>query len=166
MAIFSAYANDEGYENVFSQQLNNLLNPKDVVIAISASGNSPNVIQGVELANQRGAITIAFTGMTGGKLKDLANVVVHIPSMRIEQVEDVHLMLEHMICNAVVNGTPCSRRVFWSMPVEPVRKRMIGGEPLGMPAACPAANCQSTTNLFTLISKEFRQTDPRDAHGS
>jgi D-sedoheptulose 7-phosphate isomerase len=101
MAIFSAYANDEGYENVFSQQLNNLLDPLDVVIAISASGNSSNILKGVELANSRGAITIGFTGMTGGKLKDMANLVVHIPSMRIEQVEDVHLMLEHMICSSI-----------------------------------------------------------------
>lgn len=101
MAIFSAYANDEGYENVFSQQLNNLLNPGDIVIAISASGNSSNVIEGVKLAKERRATTIGFTGMTGGKLKDLAEYIVHIPSMRIAQVEDIHLILQHMICNAI-----------------------------------------------------------------
>jgi len=101
MATFSAYANDEGYENVFRQQLDNLLNPGDLVIAISASGNSPNVLEGVKLANDRGAITIGFTGMTGGELKNLARMVVHIPSMRITQVEDVHLILQHMICSAI-----------------------------------------------------------------
>jgi D-sedoheptulose 7-phosphate isomerase len=101
MATFSAYANDEGYENVFSQQLDNLLNPGDLVIAISASGNSPNVLEGVKLAIQRGAKVIGFTGMTGGQLKDLAQLVVHISSMSMPQVEDSHLIVQHMICNAM-----------------------------------------------------------------
>jgi D-sedoheptulose 7-phosphate isomerase len=101
MAIFSAYANDEGYENVFANQLDNLLRTGDVVIGISGSGNSPNVLKGITLAKERGAITIGFTGMTGGKLRSLAQVVIHIPNKRIEQVEDVHLMLEHMICDTL-----------------------------------------------------------------
>jgi len=102
MAIFSAYANDEGYENVFSQQLNNLLQPGDVVIAISGSGNSANILHAVELANSKGAVTIGITGMTGGKLKSLAQVVIYVPNYRIDQVEDIHLMLEHMICRALL----------------------------------------------------------------
>jgi D-sedoheptulose 7-phosphate isomerase len=97
MAIFSAYANDEGYENVFVQQLISQLLPYDVVIAISASGNSPNVVQAVEYARKIKAKTIAFTGFDGGKLGPLADIHLHIPSQCIEQVEDVHLMLEHMI---------------------------------------------------------------------
>jgi D-sedoheptulose 7-phosphate isomerase len=101
MAIFSAYANDEGYENVFSNQLNNLIRPRDVIIAISGSGNSRNVIKAVELANSVGALTIGFTGMSGGKLKEIAHMAVHIPCDSIEQVEDIHLVLEHMICNAI-----------------------------------------------------------------
>ena len=68
MSIFSAYANDIGYEAVFAEQLNNLLRQDDIVIGISASGNSPNVLNGIELANHRGAKTIGFTGLTGGKL--------------------------------------------------------------------------------------------------
>lgn len=102
MAIFSAYGNDEGYENVFAQQLNNLLQPGDVVIAISGSGNSPNVIKAVELANSRGAITIGFTGLTGGKLKATAQNVIYVPNYKMDQVEDIHLMLEHMICRALM----------------------------------------------------------------
>lgn len=102
MAIFSAYANDEGYENVFSQQLNNLLQTGDVVIAISGSGNSPNVIEAVELANDRGAVTIGFTGLTGGKLRNIARHGVYVPNYRIDQVEDIHLMLEHIICRALM----------------------------------------------------------------
>ena len=103
MAAFSAYANDEGYQNVFRQQLDNLLDPGDLVIAISASGNSPNVLEAIELANSREAITIGFTGMTGGKLVKLAHLAVHVPSMRMPQVEDVHLILQHMICSAIAD---------------------------------------------------------------
>ena len=102
MAIFSAYGNDEGYENVFAQQLNNLLQAGDVVIAISGSGNSPNVIKAVEMANSRGAITIGFTGLTGGKLKSTAQYVIYVPNYKMDQVEDIHLMLEHMICRALM----------------------------------------------------------------
>lgn len=101
MAIFSALANDEGYENVFSQQLAGLVSPADVVIAISASGNSPNVIKAVKLANQIGAITIGFTGFTGGKLGELARIHLNVPSAIIEQVEDIHLLLEHLICKTL-----------------------------------------------------------------
>ena len=97
MAIFSAYANDEGYEHVFEAQLDNLLNPDDIVIAISASGNSKNVLNAMRLARQRNAVTIGFTGFDGGSLQDLVDVQVHVESQVIEHVEDIHLMLEHMI---------------------------------------------------------------------
>lgn len=101
MAMFSAYANDEGYENVFSEQLANLVQPEDVVIGISASGNSPNVLRAIELANKIGAHTIGFTGFDGGKLGKLVQYHVHIASNIIEQVEDLHLALEHMICRTL-----------------------------------------------------------------
>lgn len=101
MAMVTAYANDEGYENIFAQQLANFIQPLDVVIAISASGNSPNVLRGVELANRSGAKTIGFTGFTGGKLGELVNINLHVPSDVIEQVEDIHLMLEHMMVKAL-----------------------------------------------------------------
>lgn len=102
MATVSAYANDEGYEYIFAQQLNNLLQPGDVVIALSGSGNSPNVIRAIEFANERGAITVAFTGLSGGKLKTLAQNVIYVPNHRIDQVEDIHLMLEHIICRSLM----------------------------------------------------------------
>lgn len=98
MPIFSAYANDEGYENVFAEQLANLVEPGDIVIAISASGNSPNVLKAVELACKRQAFTIGFTGFSGGVLGRLVNINLHVPSDVIEHVEDAHLMLEHLIC--------------------------------------------------------------------
>jgi D-sedoheptulose 7-phosphate isomerase len=101
MAIFSAYANDEGYENVFSQQLANLVMPDDLVIAISASGNSGNVLNAISFAKSQGAITIGFTGFDGGRLALLVDINLHVNSNIIEHVEDIHLMLEHMIVKSL-----------------------------------------------------------------
>ena len=99
MPIFSAYANDEGYDQVFVQQLASLVRSEDVVIGISASGNSANVLRAIELANEHGATTIGFTGFDGGQLGSLVDIQLHVPSDVIEQVEDIHLVLEHMICS-------------------------------------------------------------------
>jgi D-sedoheptulose 7-phosphate isomerase len=101
MALFSAYANDEGYENVFAQQLANLVMPEDIVIAISASGNSKNVLNGVSLAKTANAITIGFTGFDGGKLCSMVDINIHVNSNIIEHVEDIHLILEHMIVRSL-----------------------------------------------------------------
>lgn len=101
MAIFSAYANDEGYENVFSKQLANLIQPNDVVIGISASGNSKNVLYAMEEAQRYDVTTIGFTGFDGGRLAQMVNVNVHVKSNIIEHVEDIHLMLEHMIVKTI-----------------------------------------------------------------
>lgn len=101
MAILSAYANDEGYDSVFASQLANLARPGDIVIAISTSGNSPNVLKGVEQGNQMGATTISLTGFNGGRLKGMTPLNIHVPSHCIEQVEDIHLMLEHLICTCL-----------------------------------------------------------------
>jgi D-sedoheptulose 7-phosphate isomerase len=101
MAMFSAYANDEGYENVFSQQLANLVNPGDVVICISASGNSKNVINAVQEAQKHDATTIAFTGFDGGRLGPMVDINILVQSMIIEHVEDIHLMLEHVIVKTI-----------------------------------------------------------------
>lgn len=101
MAVFSAFANDEGYENVFAQQLASFVQSGDIVIAISTSGNSPNVIKAVELANQAGARTIGMSGFDGGRLGSLVEIHLHVLSNCIEHVEDIHLILEHLICKAL-----------------------------------------------------------------
>jgi D-sedoheptulose 7-phosphate isomerase len=101
MPMFSALANDEGYEAVFAAQLNNLINPGDVVIGISASGKSKNVLNAMGLAKERGAVTIGFTGFDGGLLRTMVDAGVHVDSRVIEHVEDIHLMLEHMIVQAL-----------------------------------------------------------------
>ena len=101
MAMFSALANDEGYENVFSQQLASLVRPGDIVIAISASGNSKNVINAAEMAHRYDAIVVGFTGFDGGRLGQMANINIHVNSNIIEHVEDIHLMLEHLIVKGI-----------------------------------------------------------------
>lgn len=110
MALLSAYANDEGYENVFARQLASFVQVGDVVIGISTSGKSANVLEAIKLANERGATTIGFTGFDGGELADLVDVNVHVPSDCIEQVEDVHLMLEHLICTVLRERTRQAER--------------------------------------------------------
>jgi len=100
-AIFTAYANDDGYENVFSSQLRNLINPHDIVIAISTSGNSPNILKAVKLANKIGAITIGFTGYEGGKLGQMVNVEVRVASDNIRHIEDIHMIIMHLISFAL-----------------------------------------------------------------
>jgi D-sedoheptulose 7-phosphate isomerase len=101
VAILTAYANDEGYEKVFSEQLRTLGQKEDVVVAFSASGNSKNVLEAIEVARKIGAKTIGFTGFDGGALAGIVDYVVQVPSPRIEQVEDIHLALEHLVCAAL-----------------------------------------------------------------
>jgi D-sedoheptulose 7-phosphate isomerase len=101
MALLSAHSNDNGYENVFAEQLKNFINRGDVVIAISASGNSANVLKAIRLANAVGATTIGWSGYEGGQLAKLVEVPVVVPNHNIEQIEDIHLMLEHMVTVAV-----------------------------------------------------------------
>jgi D-sedoheptulose 7-phosphate isomerase len=110
MATFSAYANDVGYECVFVEQLANLLRPGDVVVGISGSGNSTNVLRALEYARHHAAMTIGFTGFDGGLIKDCVDLCVIVPSYCMEQVEDVHLILEHLVCTVLrqiaASGTP------------------------------------------------------------
>ena len=95
--VISAWANDTSYSNIFVQQLENHLEPKDVVIGISASGSSENVTKAMEFANHKGATTLAFTGFDGGKIKDIAQFCIVVPNNSMEQVEDIHALLEHVI---------------------------------------------------------------------
>jgi D-sedoheptulose 7-phosphate isomerase len=99
VAVLTAIANDYGYQHVFTHQLENLLGPGDVVVAISASGNSQNVVSAIEYANANGAITVALTGFDGGRLTQIAQVVVHAPTVAGEYgpAEDVHLILDHLV---------------------------------------------------------------------
>lgn len=95
--MVTAIANDTDYSNIFREQLIGQLKKGDVVIAISASGNSPNVIKAVEYARSEGAVTIGLTGFSGGKLSKLADKSITLSSRDYGPVEDIHLCLAHMI---------------------------------------------------------------------
>lgn len=97
MPIFSAYANDEGYDRVFAEQILSLGRPGDTALAISGSGNSPNVLAGVQAAKEKGMFTIGLTGYSGGKLKALVDLALVVPVNDMEQIEDVHMILDHLL---------------------------------------------------------------------
>ncbi|NJM09104.1 SIS domain-containing protein [Candidatus Gracilibacteria bacterium] len=96
--LLTAWANDSSYERIFAEQVTLLARPGDLVLAISASGNSPNVLAGVQAARTRGAETIALTGWPGGALRTLVDLAVHTPDACIELVEDMHMAMAHSIC--------------------------------------------------------------------
>ena len=94
-ATVMAIANDDCYENVFYNQLLNRLKPGDVLIAISGSGNSKNVIKAVEYAKSKGNKVIGFTGYDGGKLKTMSDISLHVPLNNMQIAEDVHTIFNH-----------------------------------------------------------------------
>lgn len=97
LPLLSAWANDTAYENVFAEQLENIIEAGDVAVAISGSGNSPNVLKGVAVARAKGATTVGLTAFEGGKLKAMVDVPLVVPVHSMEQAEDVHLILDHVI---------------------------------------------------------------------
>jgi D-sedoheptulose 7-phosphate isomerase len=99
--LLTAVGNDQTYADVFVELLRNLLQPGDTLIAISASGNSPNVVQAVEYSLAQGATVIGFCGQPGGRLAQLAQLKVIIPSHRIGQQEDGHMILNHVLSFAL-----------------------------------------------------------------
>ena len=97
VSLMTAWANDTDYNTVFSEPLKNLANRGDVLIAISASGNSPNIITAVEVAKELGVKVLGLGGFTGGKLAQLADVCVVVPSNDYGPVEDVHMIIDHIL---------------------------------------------------------------------
>ncbi len=104
MPLTTAWANDSSYEHVFKEQLENLMKPGDVVIAISGSGNSKNVLLATEYARSNGGITIGLTGFDGGSLKSLASVLVVVPSNDMLRIEDTHLAICHLLVRLLRDG--------------------------------------------------------------
>jgi D-sedoheptulose 7-phosphate isomerase len=100
--LICAWANDNGYDCIFAEQLDSFLEPGDVVIAISGSGNSPNVIKAVEKANEMGAITIGWSGYKGGKLAKIVQKSIVVNSDNMQRIEDVHLILGHLIFSCMM----------------------------------------------------------------
>ncbi len=106
-----AISNDLSYDEVFVEQLKAFVKEKDIVIGISGSGNSANVVKAMEYARSRGAVTVAFCGFKGGKIKDMADHVIHAPVNDMEVTEDIHVIIFHAIKQAMMKalrGENCS----------------------------------------------------------
>ncbi|HEV7519971.1 MAG TPA: SIS domain-containing protein [Candidatus Angelobacter sp.] len=100
-SLISAWANDLGYERIFSEQLKTFIKPRDVAFAISTSGDSPNVLLALETAREYGAVTVGLGGCQGGQMKSLCDVCAIIPSDNVQLVEDLHHSVIHAIFVAV-----------------------------------------------------------------
>jgi D-sedoheptulose 7-phosphate isomerase len=99
--IMLAYANDCGYETIFAEPLDALAVPGDVLVAFSGSGRSPNVLRALDLARQRGLTNIGFTGRDGGAMAERCDVCLIAPCQPMEQIEDIHVVLAHLIYSAI-----------------------------------------------------------------
>ena len=108
VSTLTAWANDAEYARVFSEQLVNLAVRGDVAVAISGSGNSPNVLRGVEKARALGLATVGLTGMGGGKLQGLVDIPIVVPSNSMQHIEDAHLLLCHLLTCYFRDETPSS----------------------------------------------------------
>jgi len=97
LPTITAYSNDVGYDCIFTEQMKNFAAPGDVLIAISSSGNSPNLLRAVEYANSIGCTTIALTGRDGGQLGPLAQLNIQVSHPHTGRIEDLHVVVMHMI---------------------------------------------------------------------
>jgi len=104
MSFLTASANDFGFEGVFARQVEALGRKGDVLVAISTSGNSPNVVRAVERARELGIFTIGLTGTPGGKLAECADAQVRVPSADVQHIQEAHAVIGHVLC-LVVEGT-------------------------------------------------------------
>lgn len=98
-----AIANDIGWDDIFIEPLKNFLQPHDLVIGISGSGNSTNVVKAMQYAKEKGVTTIAFCGYKGGKIKELADIVIHSKAMDMEIAEDVHMIVFNIIKKEMIS---------------------------------------------------------------
>jgi D-sedoheptulose 7-phosphate isomerase len=98
--VMTAWANDSSFERVFAEQLVSLAQPGDVLVAISVSGTSPNIVSAVSEARELGLSVISMTGRTGGTLAAMSDVTIMVPSDSMEVVEDAHLIVSHSLCVA------------------------------------------------------------------
>lgn len=101
VATMTSIANDYGYDNVFSRAVEGLLNPGDVLVGISTSGNSENVFRAIRTAKEIGGYTVALLGKNGGEIKDVADISIIVPSDCTARIQEAHIMIGHIICELV-----------------------------------------------------------------
>ncbi|WP_294636871.1 SIS domain-containing protein [uncultured Aquabacterium sp.] len=100
-SVLTAIGNDYGYDKVFERQVQACARPGDVVVGLSTSGNSVNVIKGLEMARTLGACTVALTGQDGGRMKSLADICLRMPSSETPRIQECHIVVGHIICGLV-----------------------------------------------------------------
>jgi D-sedoheptulose 7-phosphate isomerase len=97
-SILTAAGNDYGFERIFSRQIESLVGAKDVLVALTTSGTSENVIEGVKAGKKRGAFIVGMTGETGGKLKGKVDSLINVPSRDAQRIQEAHITIGHIVC--------------------------------------------------------------------
>jgi D-sedoheptulose 7-phosphate isomerase len=97
-SVLTAAGNDYGFERIFSRQIESLVAPQDILVALSTSGTSPNIVRGVEAGRARGAYIVAFTGETGGALAGKVDLLLNVPSQDPQRIQEAHITMGHIAC--------------------------------------------------------------------
>jgi len=100
-SVLTAAANDFGFEQIFSRQIESLVSANDVLVALSTSGNSPNILRGVEAGRTRGATIVAFTGESGGALTNKVDLLLNVPSQDPQRIQEAHITAGHIACSLI-----------------------------------------------------------------
>jgi D-sedoheptulose 7-phosphate isomerase len=100
-SVLTAAGNDYGFEQIFSRQIESLVASQDVLVALSTSGNSPNILRGVEAGRARGAYLVAFTGETGGAIASKVDLLLSVPSRDPQRIQEAHITIGHIACSLI-----------------------------------------------------------------
>ena len=100
-SVLTAAGNDYGFERIFSRQIESLVASNDILVALSTSGNSPNLIRGLEAGRARGAYLVAFTGETGGHLASKVDLLLNVPSQDTQRIQECHITIGHIACGLI-----------------------------------------------------------------
>lgn len=100
-SIITAIGNDYGFEEIYARQVDTLVGKHDLLVGISTSGNSPNVVKAIKLAKEKGAITVGMTGQSGGKLSNLCTVCIKVPSNVTARIQEAHILIGHILCEMI-----------------------------------------------------------------
>jgi D-sedoheptulose 7-phosphate isomerase len=100
-SVLTAAGNDYGFENIFARQVESLVARGDILVALSTSGMSSNIVHGVDAGHARGAFVVALTGETGGKLASLADLLINVPSRDPQRIQEAHITIGHIVCSLV-----------------------------------------------------------------
>ena len=100
-SVLTAAGNDYGFENIFARQIESLVAPRDILVALSTSGKSPNILRGVEAGSARGAYCVALTGETGGALAPKVDLLLNVPSEDPQRIQEAHITIGHIACSLI-----------------------------------------------------------------